>query len=585
MTTAATVVAKLILDATGYNKGIAEAKNKTNDLTGSSKGVNSLGKAFESLTGVSLGTAGAITAAAMAGKKLIEYLKAAVDETVNYNNSIIDTSRLLGISTEDTSRLVQASDDLFISQEKLNTALLAASRQGIDVSIDGLKKLSDQYLALNPGVERAEFLTKRFGRSGADMGKLMEVGASGIENATSAIQSNLIVTRESARQTIAYKQSVDALQDNMQGLKYEVGNDLMPTLTALNQMMSDLTGQALGEGIDWAGVLSVGLLGPAADYVRRQIIIIENAAHGLTPAMQAWEDSLNAQAESYKRLNPEMAMTAEEIKIMTTANEGFINSLVQLQGTENAYNETLASLYEERTQLEKDLQEARNKGYSEQGSNIKGIVSKMGEVDTQIQKTKDAYAQQTQAMIINMVEQTLAIDGLTGEEANFVLEMMKNNGQIEQSTIDMYNEMIAASEDYVSQYKSMPDESVTITTIYKNVYKTKSITGTGYGGSNQEYLDQYGAYNPIGNAVGGQTVAGSLQRVNESGSPELLSVGNKDYLMMGNESGMVTPISETSKNKTSTTENPLMSKRNDARQAKLIGKEVALAMIQYQVNG
>jgi hypothetical protein len=39
------------------------------------------------------------------------------------------------------------------------------------------------------------------------------------------------------------------------------------------------------------------------------------------------------------------------------------------------------------------------------------------------------------------------------------------------------------------------------------------------------------------------------------------------------------------KNQMNKSENPLLSKRNDARQAKLIGKEVALAMIQYQVNG
>lgn len=446
----------------------ADSSKLKSGLNDSKSTLGKFNDAFKQTTGISLATATAWGVAYKAGQALVSYLKSAVSETESYNNSIIDMSRLLGISTEDTSRLVQASDDLFISQEKLNTALLAASRQGIDVSIEGLKKLSDQYMSLAPGVERAEFLTKNFGRSGADMGKLMEVGAAGIENDTSAIQSNLIVTRESARQTIAYKQSIDALQDNMQGLKYEIGNDLMPTLTALNQLMADMTGSTMGKGIDWSTVLSIGLFGGTTDYIRNKIITMENAIHGLSPAMQAWGDGLNAQADAYKALHPEMAMTESEIKAMTTANEGFIASVSNLQGMENTYNENLSGLYEQQTQLEKDLQEARANGYSEQSDNITGIVSKMGDVDEQIGKTKDAYEKQTQAMIINMVEQTLAIGGLTDEEANFVLDMMKNNGQIEQDTIDMYNAMIAASADYVAQYNSMPDKTIKITTIYNH---------------------------------------------------------------------------------------------------------------------
>ena len=48
----------------------------------------------------------------------MKFLQQVVDETVNYATEIDNMSRLLGISTEETSRLVQASDDLFISQAK-----------------------------------------------------------------------------------------------------------------------------------------------------------------------------------------------------------------------------------------------------------------------------------------------------------------------------------------------------------------------------------------------------------------------------------------------------------------------------------
>lgn len=44
-----------------------------------------------------------------------------------------------------------------------------------------------------------------------------------------------------------------------------------------------------------------------------------------------------------------------------------------------------------------------------------------------------------------------------------------------------------------------------------------------------------------GLATGGMAQAGSIHPVNENG-PELLSFGSRDYLMMGNQSGKVTPI-------------------------------------------
>ena len=72
-----------------------------------------LAAGFKAITGMSLGAAAAIAGIGEAAS----WIKKAVDETVTYATQIDDMSRLLGIGTEETSRLVQASDDLFISQE------------------------------------------------------------------------------------------------------------------------------------------------------------------------------------------------------------------------------------------------------------------------------------------------------------------------------------------------------------------------------------------------------------------------------------------------------------------------------------
>jgi hypothetical protein len=44
-----------------------------------------------------------------------------------------------------------------------------------------------------------------------------------------------------------------------------------------------------------------------------------------------------------------------------------------------------------------------------------------------------------------------------------------------------------------------------------------------------------------GRAIGGPVQSGNMYEVNEAGAPEILSVGGKTFLMMGNKSGYVSP--------------------------------------------
>ena len=164
-------------------------------VKGLNKTLGDLDSKFKSVTGVSLGFATAAGAAGAAVSGMIKFLQQSVEESVAYATSVDNMARLLGMTTEETSRLIQASDDLFISQETLVSGLQAATRKGIDVSIEGLKKLAEEYNALPEGVTRSKFVLDTFGRSGAEMGKLMEQGAAGIDAATAAIADNMIITQ------------------------------------------------------------------------------------------------------------------------------------------------------------------------------------------------------------------------------------------------------------------------------------------------------------------------------------------------------------------------------------------------------
>ena len=149
-----------------------------------------------------------------------------------YALSVRDMARSTGGSVEEMSRLVQVADDVAVSQGALQVAMRRALMQGISPSTEGLAKLADQYLALAPGVERSRFLLKTFGRSGLEMGKLLEKGGAGIRNMSAAVSENLIVTKAGAEAAEAFRVKQDELADVLEAVKLGIGSLMLTDLVA-----------------------------------------------------------------------------------------------------------------------------------------------------------------------------------------------------------------------------------------------------------------------------------------------------------------------------------------------------------------
>jgi len=308
-------------------------------VKGLNKTLGDLDSKFKSVTGVSLGFATAAGAAYAAVSGLIKFMSDAVNETVAYATEIDNMSRLLGLSTEETSRLVQASDDLFISQETLSTSLQAATRKGIDVSIEGLKKLADEYNSLPEGVVRSKFVLDTFGRSGAEMGKLMEQGAAGIDAATAAIADNMIITQKSMADIMNYKRSVDNLNDSWQGVKYTVGSTVIPQLDLLFRVMT--------KGKD-----DVEKHAQAVNELQMQLDRAASAAAIGNKSAKAAMESLQKQLDT---LNDEFYNTVDAAGTTTTSLYGLGESIIPVSAymseltTQLIFNQAAAGLDAEAT--------------------------------------------------------------------------------------------------------------------------------------------------------------------------------------------------------------------------------------------
>ena len=159
---------------------------------------------------------------------------------VAYGDQVTNLSRFIGINTEQSSRLIQVADDAFVSYDTLRLAAKNLSEKGFQPNIEMLGKLSDEYLKLNPGLERSQYLVDKFGRSGMEMSKIMELGSAKLAEMNQNIEAGLIIDDQKAANILKMKQAQDAFNDSMDAVKYEWADKLLTTFQALPKPMQDV---------------------------------------------------------------------------------------------------------------------------------------------------------------------------------------------------------------------------------------------------------------------------------------------------------------------------------------------------------
>ncbi len=235
---------ELALDSSGFKTGLSGATKEIQKTTGTlnemKMAADANASSMQSSTSIFKSAGFSFTelnSAIMIGKEALGAMRQAYDSiiapTVAYADQVRDLSRISGASAEDTSRLIQASDDLMVSYESLETAARMAAKNGINFTTDSLAEMSDEYLKLNKGSERASYLLEKFGRSGLEMGKILERGSDSIKEMSGNISENMIMTQKNIEEAKQYKESLDALNDAMSGLGMTIGKSVIPALTEI----------------------------------------------------------------------------------------------------------------------------------------------------------------------------------------------------------------------------------------------------------------------------------------------------------------------------------------------------------------
>lgn len=539
---------QILIKARNQAKAEFDKLNKqVNDLQGK-KGFSGLSdklvaadQKFKSLTGVSLGFASAAGLAGAAVSGIVKFLRQAVDKSVAYATEIDNMSRLLGISTEDTSRLVQASDDLFISQEILTSGLQAATRQGIDVSIEGLKKLSEQYNSLPAGVTRSEFVLKTFGRSGAEMGKLMEVGADGIDEATAAIADNMIVTEKSMQQVIAYKQSVDNMSDSWQGFKYQVGMEIIPELNLLLMLLVKGTSDAEEQAKAVANLerkLNNYEIGAQVAFIsdkKRAEAMEELRAqiNWLTGSYEKGEAGVSGFYKGISNMTPVVDDLADSFLEVNQENEKYIKGIGTWQGMQDDYKQSMEDNAESIAGVKEELKKLTEQPYlsEDQKGQILELQGKLGELEQDQKDIQDAAELKTNTVILGYMQEKLAADGnLTDEETEWLIGKGVEWGIYSEKAVQAYKDAQDAADEFL-EHRNDAEHDKTVTVTYQ-IKMEGGFEGAGWSIGKMEADSgiDWNRNGIIGQAHGGPVASSTPYIVGEAG-PELFIPGTSGRII------------------------------------------------------
>jgi hypothetical protein len=511
--------------------------NASNAVTGMFAKINNskLGGAVQSLTGVNLASLGAAGAVAGLGKAVINCGK----EFVNYATQVENVSRTIGTTTEEASYLIQAADDLFISTETLTQGLKTAITKGYSPTIDGLKKMRDEYQAISDPIEKSKYSVDRFGRAGIEMLKFLEATPEKFdEMAEGARTAGLVLDDKAVASSKRFKESLDTMNDAISGIKINMGqwivNFINPAVVALNQLITmnahwkdqvSVTGDRLSlAGVSYerytekiiGAAKNLKILSPLQEMLlevsTRETMSAEEQAAALDTLILSLGGVTRSQYDAIpgvEKLQQAFDLQMQSGMIWDTHINQWVLDVQALADAQVAAQEVIAKAVDAQSKTMISMSGSLTTAYQSQEDGLKSLQDQFADgtitqqqYDDGVNRLASDVELATHKIILSYMEQQLAVDGLDEKETAFLLEQGVAWGIYSQTAID---EMYRIQDEWSSFELPSKSTSVTISTIY---------AGSSYSGSGKKVLADGrtvggGGGTPEGFASGGSFVIGS----------------------------------------------------------------------------
>ena len=409
------------------------------------------------------------TAALTMGAAVVTGLAKATTAAQAYDQQVYELMLRTGGTAEQTSRLIQVVDDAGISYQTLETAMKFAVKNGIEPNVQSLAALSDEYLSLNSGVERGQFLLDKFGRSGMDMARIMDLGGNAILDMNEAVEANLVLTDEAIRASEEYRKNVDQLNDSWEGFKVKIGNEVIPAINSISDAMQNAADRQRA----WDQLRAQGAVYYDAEAVDLQVL--KNRHDEWASSMDGSSTMMDHLITSTENGNTALEEQAKALAEVEKAQQTLLNQTVSLTKDFEDYNETLEDLNKTREEEQAILDDLVSRGYKETSDAVVDQQGKIKDLDGQIDELKESQKDQMHQFVLSMMQQK----GATVEmQTAYALAA----GLIDEKTYDMVMSIDQLTTSFIETGESVQNAKWLINDL---IDKAELLDGT------EVYMDVY----------------------------------------------------------------------------------------------
>ena len=337
-----------------------------------------------------------------------------------------------GATAEDSSKLIQILDDEKVSYEQLEK-VVAKSGKTYDFTIEGLARMSDEFLTLTDEQEKAKFMNERFGKQWISFVPMMEKGGDAIRDAADAVSDKLVLDQQAVDQARELERATDDWNDAIQGVKLELGTGLLPVLVDLIEW-SNAYNKAQDEQIKgWERLFP-------------PIAII----HGAILAFNQDEKAAVTVTDEHTNALDENAASAEAnaaaIKEISAAHKDMLSLIGNVASAEQSYQENAKSLTDERIQIEQERAAAITAGWWEGSEKIKDFDAALEENGAKAEENAAKHHEAMGKIQYDLLLAKWSVDGLTDAEFQMSLQAGLTFGVFDVASITAAQNMNAVAD-------------------------------------------------------------------------------------------------------------------------------------------
>jgi len=347
-------------------------------------------------------------------------LNATVDVYVAYAQKVRETSLALGLSAEETSRVIALTDDLGISYEDLSYTI-KKNADNTQFSIEGLARSSQEYLNIADAQERAKFAQERYREQWVEFSKLLEKGPDQVRAMADSIDQAHLFDDEDLARVEDYRMKTDQLQDVWEGFTMMLGEKAVPIL--IDQMNAIIDDSRAMEILREQGINTFFATMKQQRAAKAQAIAEREAAE----ATKAHSDAMG-----------EAGQAAEEL---VDHYDGLLGMTLDLQQGTDGFAETEANIRDKMDALTKQMMEGEitMEEYNEQWPEL------TAELDANA-KAAEMWAKRT---VFSLVQVRLAASGggIDAGEFKFLIGLGEQMGLIDEKTATMAQNLNDSLDD------------------------------------------------------------------------------------------------------------------------------------------